>query len=347
MAGILSSLPMIIAAILCFGLIVFAHELGHFLVAIWRGIPVEEFSMGMGPLLFTTMHGDIRYSLRLLPIGAFVRLVGEESEDEAERASYFSAPVGSRIAMTFAGPFFNFVVAVLIFTGIGFFSGIASEQPVIGEVRQGGIAEASGLEVGDRFLSIDGKEIVTWTDAVRAINAAPDKEIVLTIERGSQDEPIYLTTTPEKTASDGLGRIGIVASVEKHNILTSVQLGFSNTLTAIKLFYSSIADMMTGKQAVELVGPIGIIQTTGEMAQNGIADLLWFMAFISINLGVVNLLPIPPLDGARILLMFIEALRGKPLPPEREGMIHMVGYVFLIGLIVVISFKDIVNLFQG
>ena len=341
-----------LGAILCFGLIVFAHELGHFLSALWNKIPVEEFAMGMGPLLWTQEIKGIRYSLRLFPIGAFVRVVGEEDgtnlhdtedssgmDDTEKRAVYYGIPVGRRMAMAAAGPLFNFVLAVLLFFGIGIFSGIANDKPVIGTVSPGSIAESAGLESQDLLLSIDGTSLGSWSEAVYLINAAPEREIVVELDRLGETKALLMT--PERSPEDGLGRIGISVEIKRFDLPSSARIGLHNTLDAIGLFYSSIAGAIRTRQAPELVGPVGIIQATGEFASSGLADLLWFMAFISINLGVVNLLPIPPLDGARLLLMGIEKLRGKPMNPEREGMIHMVGYICLIGLIVVVTFGDI------
>ena len=341
----MSNIPMLIGAVLCFSLIVFAHELGHFLVAIWRGVPVREFSMGMGPLLFSRDVKDITYSLRLLPIGAYVSLVGEESGSDEERSSYYSSPVADRIALTFAGPFFNFVVSVLIFSLLGVFVGIATNDPFVGEVLPGSIAEAGGLQSGDRFMFIDNVAIESWTDVVQTINAAPDREIAIVVQRGTGEQTLYVV--PERSASDGLGRIGISSPVDRFNILESVKLGFINTGTAIQLFFTTFAEAIAKRQMPDLVGPVGIIQTTGQIAQHGFADLLMFMAYISINLGVVNLLPIPPLDGARIVLMFIEAIRGKPLPPEREGMVHLVGYIFLFGMMALVTVWDVMRIMGG
>jgi len=347
----MSNLLTIIGAVICFGLIVFTHELGHFLTALWHKIPVEEFAMGMGPLLFSRERGGIRYSLRLLPIGAFVRLVGdEESKDEEARTVYQAIPVGRRIAMTFAGPFFNFILALCIFSLICIFNGVASDQPVIGEVRPGSIALTAGFQDGDKVLSIDGVAVEKWLDIVGIINAAPGRELSFSIARiyPGTGGMFYtdISVTPERSASDGLGRIGIVATIERFNVLYSLRMGFENTVDAILLFYTSIFGAIISRQSPELIGPVGIIQVTGEIARNGLSDLLWFMGFISINLGVVNLLPVPPLDGARILLMALEKIRGKPLNPEREGMIHMVGYVCLLSLIAFVTFGDIWRIFS-
>jgi len=343
--SLFANLPLIIGAVLCFSLIVLAHELGHFWAALWHKIPVEEFAMGMGPLLFSRVRGGIRYSLRLFPVGAFVRLVGDEdSKDEEAKMVYQEIPVGRRMAMTLAGPLFNFVVAVILLTGIGMVSGIASDQPIIGEVRPGSIAEGAGLEDGDKIIAIDGTPLQSWNDAVHHINAAPDREIILEVQR--QNEKLEIKATPERSASDGLGRIGISAIIQRFDLFNSVRLGISNTGNAITLFYRSIAGAIRAKQAPDLMGPVGIIQITGEVAKNGVADLLWFMAFISINLGVVNLLPVPPLDGAKLLIMALEKVRGKPLNPEREGMIHTVGFVCLLGLIALVTFGDLWRIFS-
>jgi len=354
MTGFLSNVGLFLGAVLCFGLIVFAHELGHFLTALWNKIPVEEFAMGMGPLLYTRVRGEIRYSLRLFPIGAYVRLVGdEESKDEEAKLDYHRIPVGKRIAMTFAGPLFNFVVAVIIFSFICLFSGIASDKPIIGSVREGSIAEGAGFQSGDRMVSIDGVELKHWSEAVTMINAAPDRELTFIIERreiaaaqNTSSGILEIRVTPEHTPPDGLGRIGIISATERFNVIGSFRMGFENTISAIGLFYTSIFGAIRDRQAPELIGPVGIIQVTGEVAKNGLADLFWFMGFISINLGVVNLLPVPPLDGARILIMTLEKIRGKPLNPEREGMIHFVGFVCLISLIAFVTFGDLWRIFQ-
>ena len=359
MSELLSSLPLTIFAIICFGLVVFCHELGHFLAAISCGMPVEEFSMGMGPQLFSKVHKGIRYSLRLLPIGAFVgirgesdmEIVGDKPDTDEETMATEQLPslqdfaVWKRMLMVVAGPFFNFILALLIFTSFAIYNGVPVSEPLLGEVFLESRAEEAGFRKDDLILSINGQSITSWNEAVEIINAAPEQNVDVVVKRNNEE--VNLSVIPELSLEDSKGRIGISVAVNHFNFLASMQQGLTLTKDVVVMFYSSIAESFVDKEMPQFMGPVGLIQVTGDIARNGILDLIWFMAFISINLGIVNLLPIPPLDGARLVMLVVEGIRGKPLPLKYEAIVSAVGFICLFSFIAFITFGDIMRIFGG
>lgn len=331
--------------VVVFGMLILAHELGHFLVARRAGIGVTEFAIGFGPRLFGRQAGETTYSLRLFPLGGFVRLAGLENPEESGlEGSFQSKPVWQRFAVIAAGPLMNFLLAVLLFTLIYFaFVGIPVYQSTaIGNVLPGGRAEAAGLQQGDRLLNIAGQNVADWHDLVRVINAHPEQEITIEFQRN--DNRQFVQVIPRRDPQTGLGLIGISPQIRLFALLPSLQQGLTHTFWFLDFITGSIVQMVTGRVPPDLVGPVGIIQIVGEVARTGIVNLLFLSAIISVNLGLLNILPIPALDGSKLIFLLVEALRGRPVDPRKESFIHFVGFALLILLMIIVTYHDLLRL---
>lgn len=334
----------IVASVFVFGLMILFHELGHFIMAKRTGITVTEFAMGFGPKLISKQYKETEYSLRIFPLGGFVKLLGEDAEEfEAQEGSFQNHPVKNRFAVIAAGPLMNFLLAVVLFSLIYFlFLGVPSVPVQIGLIVEESRAEEAGLAVGDSILTIDEEPMSSWEQIVENISANPETPLEIIIDRDGEVKEFYLV--PEKEPETGKGFIGIGPKNIKFKLLPSLKLGIQNTWTFLNFIFLSIIQMLTGKIPAEIAGPVGIIQIVGEVAQTGIINLLSLAAVLSINLGLFNLLPIPALDGSRLIFLLIEAVRGKAVDPKKESFVHFVGFALLIALMIVIAYRDFIRL---
>lgn len=339
----------VLIALVIIAAIILVHEVGHFIAAKRIGIPVHEFSLGMGYKLFSTTKNGTEYSLRLIPIGGFVRMAGEDLGDLDDPNGFSKRTPLEKIRVAFAGPFMNLALALFIFIYTYAFIGIPSisDEPVIGSLVEGKPAGIVGLKPGDRIINIDGKTISYWSDITREIMSSGGKELAVTVARGA--ETIQYRITPEVDSS-GVPAIGIMGTInyEKQGIINSIKTGFIQTYQLTVMMLGGLWMIISGgASAADLAGPVGIAQLVGEAAQGGAVFLLSFTAFLSINLGIINLLPIPALDGSRIVFAVVEAIRRKPLEPEKEGFIHWVGFLFVMMIIIIVTYNDIVRLIKG
>lgn len=323
-----------IAAIVIFFIVVLVHEFGHFAVAKLVGIKVDEFSIGMGPRVAKFGKGETEYSLRILPIGGYVKMEGEDEKSEDERSFSNKSPI-SRILVLASGAIMNFILALLIFFIISVV--IGSPTTTIESVVDDGPAYNAGIRSGDEIISVNNKKINSWNES-RDIITSSEGKINITVLRN--EEEINFSLKPEKDES-GNTLIGI-SSKTKASFFGAIKYAFSNLIFIISLMFNFIKMAITGNvSSSDVAGPIGVVQLIGETTRHGFLSVLNLAAFININLGFFNLLPIPALDGSRILFIFIELLRGKPLDPEKEGIIHFVGFVILIALMIFISYNDL------
>lgn len=338
----------ILIAILMIGLLVFAHELGHFLTAKASGILVQEFALGMGPVIFSRQLGETRYSIRALPIGGFARMAGEEFNEEDQRVPehrrFDKKPTYTRGIVLAAGSLMNFFLAMLIFILVFVFMGVPSAAPVIGDVSPGNPAALAGIQPGDRVAVINGEPVQSWQDIQRLVGQRANQSLQLEVIRNGDRLSFSITPQPDQT---GKGLIGIAPSVEKFSILASIRMGWEETIWFTRQIISLVGSMITGRIPAEGAGPIGMIVMVGQVARTGLANLMTFAAIISIQLGLFNLLPIPALDGGKLLFIAVEVLRGRPIDPEKESFVHFVGFVLLMAFLVLVTYRDIqrLNLF--
>ncbi len=417
----------VIAFIVIFGSLVFFHELGHFLFAKRAGIMVREFAIGMGPKIFGMMKGDTMYTLRLLPIGGYVRMAGDDFDSielqpgyrvglllnqnnvvekiilnqnsqhpnilfmEVERADlehelwiegydeeeklvryhvsrtavvvengketiiapydrqFNAKSVGKRAMTIFAGPLFNFILAFFIFLAIGLFQGIPTYEPVVTEVVEDGAANAAGLQAGDLVTAINGQPISTWQELSDKVRVSAGQQLALTVERNGQE--LALNVTPKQVQDEesgkSVGQIGIMyQSPFEKNPIKAFQYGVEKTYDTTILIFQLLGKLITGQFSIDaLSGPVGIYKTTEEVATYGFFNLMSWAGILSINLGIMNLLPLPALDGGRLLFFGFEAVRGKPIDRQKEGLVHFVGIVLLMILMVVVTWNDIQRFF--
>jgi regulator of sigma E protease len=341
----------IIIALLVIAVLALVHEWGHFIAARKIGIPVDEFSIGFGPLLWSREKNGVQYSLRAVPLGGYVRMAGEEPDDVEAENGFARRKPWEKITVAAAGPLMNFVFALVVF--IVLFAGLGVprviEEPVIGGVLDEYPAQAAGLEPGDLIVAVDQAPVTTWVEFTERISALPvGSTVVIAVERA--EERLNFTLATVANESTGRSLVGITNSIvyERQSWLASVRSGLMETYGMTVALLGGLRDMVTGQVgADDIAGPVGIVNMIGESARGGWLNFLSFTGFLSINLAVLNLLPIPALDGSKIVFALIESVRRKPLPLEKEAMVHLIGFVFLITLIVMVTFNDVMRLFAG
>ncbi len=414
-----------IAFIFVFGMIVFFHELGHFIFAKRSGIMVREFAIGFGPKLLGIKKGETLYTIRLLPMGGYVRMAGddldnvelqpgyrigftlnendeitrlvmnqnkqlpdmlflevekaelqkelwvegydedeqlvrynvardciiEENGQETQIAPYdrtFNAKsLGKRAITIFAGPLFNFILAIVIFVIIGFVQGIPTNEPLIAKVVDDSPAAVAGFEEKDLITSVNGKKVDKFQDLSAVIQGSPGKEITIGVVRDGQDKTLKVTPKEVEVNKEKVGQIGIqYANTYDKNPLKAIPYGFEQTWTWLVQIVKILVVLVTGGFTLDaLSGPVGIYEATSEVAKYGFVTLLSWAAALSVNLGIMNLLPFPALDGGRLALFFYELVRGKPLDKNKEGIITFVGFSCLMVLMVAVTWNDIQRFF--
>jgi regulator of sigma E protease len=325
-----------IASVIIFTLMVFSHEFGHFIAAKKSGVTVEEFSIGMGPKITSWGGRGTRYSLRVFPIGGYVKMLGEEEKAEGE-GSYYEKPLLKRMGIILAGPVMNIVLAILLFSVIFYIVG--TPTTVIDKVMEDYPAALSGIRPGDRILEIDGQDVDSWEKLQFLVSTSKGEKMTVKVDR--QGEAITYDVFPVTDPETGHRVIGI-SPVAAKNAFASLRLGVTRSFEVIGLMVAYLGQLVSGKASAEdVVGAVGVIQLVNQAAKTGILNVMFLAAFLSLNLGVINLLPIPALDGGKMVFLLLEGIRGKPIDIEKEGLIHFIGFVFLIMLIIVITWKDI------
>jgi regulator of sigma E protease len=415
----------VLAFIVIFGALVFFHELGHLVFAKRAGILCREFAIGFGPKVFSFKKNETVYTIRLLPIGGFVRMAGEDPEMidikpgtnvgllfdsdgkvnkiilnhkdrypdakmievehadlehelyitgyehgddeklkrfEVSEKSYYivdnqeiqiapfhrqfgSKTLGQRTMAIIAGPLMNFVLAFAIFMVLGLLQGVPIDKPILGELTEDGAAIDSGLKQGDIVRAIDGLEVSSWKEVVQIIRTNPEQKLMFTVERDGKLLEIPVTPEAKKVGEETIGLIGVYGPVEK-SFFGSLKYGLYETYMWTKEIIFGLGKLITGQFSIEMLsGPVGIYVSTDKVAESGIFNLMTWAAILSINLGIINLLPIPALDGGRLMFFALEALRGKPIDRQKEGMVHFIGFALLMLLMLVVTWNDIQKFF--
>ncbi|MBB5172041.1 RIP metalloprotease RseP [Texcoconibacillus texcoconensis] len=414
-----------ISIILIFGLLIFIHELGHLIFAKRAGILCREFAIGFGPKMFSFVKNETKYTIRLLPIGGFVRMAGEDPEminikagyevglvfndqghvkelvinnkskhpeahiiqvekvdlehqlfvrgylDGEEECRTFkidekalliydeqhtqiapydrqfsSKTIGQRALAIFAGPAMNFVLAAVLLMVYGLLAGMPTDEAKVGDLTDDGVAIAAGLQPEDEIIAIDGQTVESWQDMTAIIQSHPNEPLNFEIARGTQ------TFEQEIVPADRVGPgeveegyIGVYPPTE-HSLTGAIAFGFTQTYEFTKLIFEALGMLVTGQFSLDhLSGPVGIYSYTGEAAEMGYLVLIQWAAALSINLGIINLLPLPALDGGRLTFIGLEAVRGKPIDPEKEGVVHFIGFAMLMLLMLVVTWNDINKFF--
>ncbi|TSB46440.1 RIP metalloprotease RseP [Alkalicoccobacillus porphyridii] len=412
----------LLSFLVIFSVLVFVHEWGHLYFAQRAGILCREFAIGMGPKLFSFKRDETIYTVRLLPIGGFVRMAGEDPEqvsikpgyeiglvlndeekvtkiyvnnkskhpeaqvvqveyidlekdlvieafdDEGERVVYHvheradviqdevpnqiaplnrqfgSKSVGKRAMAIFAGPLMNFVLGFILFVVVAGIQGVNTNQ--VSFVAEGSGADAAGVQAGDVIQSINGNETNSWRAVRKNIEAHPDSTLSLTIEREGSIVEVDAETASVDLGPEQIGQLGVGPTSER-TFTGAIMQGFIQPYDLAISIFKTLGTIITGQFSLDYIaGPVGIYNITGEAASMGIITLVTFAALLSINLGIINLLPIPAMDGGRLIFLGYEAVRGKPIDPQKEGMIQFVGFAFLMLLMIVVTWNDISKLFM-
>ncbi|MCL2496343.1 MAG: RIP metalloprotease RseP [Clostridiales bacterium] len=335
----------IIAAIAVFCLMILSHEFGHFSMAKLTGIYVYDFSLGMGPKLLSFKRKETQYTLRLFPIGGHCQMMGEDEVSNDPR-SFNQKKVWQRMLVIVGGPVMNFLTAMLLFIIIFMMLGTTSGSSVVGDVIAGQAAEAAGVLPGDIIVEINGLAVNEWSDISPAVASREAGQAVDVVLQREGDQ-IALSMQPYFEVESGRWLVGIYPAIEKQNLFTAIKLGVWQSVIFTKTLIMALVGMIAGSVAPDVSGPVGVVSIIGEASSYGLQSLLMIAAILSVNLAVVNLLPIPALDGARLVFLAVEGLRGKPFNREREGMVHFAGFMLLIALMIVLTFNDIARLIKG
>jgi regulator of sigma E protease len=358
MAGLIHTLHTLVSFAIVLGVLVFIHEMGHYLAARWRGIHVEAFSIGFGPslLAWTDGQGTV-WKLCVLPLGGFVKMHGmalnvadENAMDQTATRpgeAFFEKTVLSRAIVAAAGPIANFLLAAVLFTALNVLVGQQIPLPVIGEIAPGSSAALAGLKTGDSILAVDGKRTMEFDDLRRVVAANAGHTLSFRLRRGTEELTVPVTIQPASPGDMSVGRLGVKAGE-----IATVRLGLGAALVAgvsqtwdvlWQIIQGLVHIVTTGHGANDLGGPILIATISGKVADLGIASLVGFIAMLSINLGLVNLLPIPILDGGHLMFYAAEALRGRPLPARALDYGYRVGFAIICSLFIFISWNDLVH----
>jgi len=347
----------IVIGLAVLSVIVLVHELGHFATAKAVGVRVDEFGLGYPPRIFGVRRGETLYSLNAIPFGGFTKMAGEE--DPGEPRSLASKGTGARLLVLSAGSLMNGLTAFLLFS-IAFMvpHSVVFEPVIVKDVAQNSPAALAGIEPGDTFLSINNKPINNTYDLLRAIQLNLGEEITVQVQH-SDSTIENVQVIPRWKPPEGEGAIGIEIDLEaaqmnrttasqSYPFWKAIPMGASSLIETLVLYKDGIVSLFIGTASVQMAGPVGIAQITGEVAKSGISPLLEFTAIISLIIAIFNLFPIPALDGCRIGFVLLEwARRGKRVSPKIEGRVHLVGFFLLIAVMLVVTYQDIIRIISG
>lgn len=344
-----------------FGFIIFIHEFGHFFVAKACGIKVNEFAIGMGPTLFHFQKGETRYALRLLPIGGFCAMEGEDEESDDDRA-FNRKPVWKRALVVVMGAIMNVVLGLILMMIIlgqqPYFASTTVSRFATGEDGAAVPTQESGLQVGDEIISVNGYAVMCDRDLSFALMTDKDFTVDMTVRRNGETVELPQVRFGTQTAEDGTVSMVLdfyVLPIEK-NFGTMITQSFNYTVSTVRMVWASLIGLLTGQYGLnDMAGPVGVAQAIGQAASTGLEvnfaaavnNILMIMVIFTVNLGVVNLLPIPALDGGKLVFLLIEGIRRKPINPKYEGWISAAGFALVIGLMLVVTFSDVLRLFTG
>ena len=358
--GVVIKIVSIIIAIIVFGIIIMVHEFGHFIAAKKSGVRVNEFAIGMGPKLFSKQHGETKYSLRLLPIGGYCSMECEDSSSEDERA-FCKKSVAKRIIIVVAGALMNLILGFIFIVVMTSMSDTYASTTV-SWFEDNASSQASGLQVGDKVTSINGMHIFTDTDFAYQLQSDKDGVFDMIVIRDGEKKELenveFSMTESENKDGEKSSSLHIDFKVEpiERSFTSVVSQSWRRSVSYARLIWVSLGDLITGQYKInDLSGPVGIVSAISDVVSNETTEsginwselfqnLFSMAALISINVGIFNLLPLPALDGGRLIFLIIEAIRRKPISPEKEGVVHFAGLALLMLLMLYVTFNDIVKL---
>lgn len=339
--------------VLILSAIVAVHEFGHFIFAKLSNTYVYEFSIGMGKKIFGKKRkgGETEFCLRLVPLGGYVMIAGEDVEDDKIPKDRQMCNKGffSRFAVLFAGAFFNFVFAFVILFVSALIYGATTTKPYIGDVAEGYPAYDVGLQSGDLVLSLDGERITNWDKGLVKLQTTDGEAVVFEVQKADGSVQEYTVSPILVKDEDGneIYKFGIATSYEKeYGLGKSLSYAWNKTFSLFGSMWDTLKYLFTGRVGVnQLSGPVGIYSIVDSQAEQGLEAILYLVAYLSINVGLINLLPFPAFDGGRILFLFIEKIFRKPVSKKVENIIHSIGFMLIIGLLIFVTFNDILRLF--
>lgn len=348
----------IIIAILVFGIIIIVHEFGHFIAAKKSGVRVNEFAVGMGPKLISKQYGETKYSLRLLPIGGYCSMEGEDQSSDDDRA-FCRKSVIKRIIIVVAGALMNLILG-FIFIVIMTSMTDTYASTTISWFEENAASQKSGLQIGDKVVSVNGMHIFTDTDFVYQLQSDKDGVFDMTVIRDGVKKNLkdieFTMSKPDKDKSTSSLHIDFKVEPIERGFKSIVSQSWRKSVSYARLIWVSLGDLLTGQYKInDLSGPVGIVSAISDVVSNGITEsgvnwlelfqnLFSMAAFISINVGIFNLLPLPALDGGRLIFLIVEGIRKKPVSPEKEGVVHFIGLALLMMLMLYVTFNDIIKL---
>lgn len=336
---IVKNIPYIIMALLAFSVLVIIHELGHFTLAKLNGVKVEEFSLGMGPKLFGIKGKETEYLIKAFPIGGYVKMIGEEGESADPRAFANKTPL-QRLSIVAAGPIMNIILAIVLFAIVGGSKGIP--VPIVDQLVNNAPAMMVGIKPGDKIVKVNDKNIKTWDEFTQLFVVSKGEVMKIQLLRDSKVKNVEVK--PVKNTKTNRYMIGIAPKESKLNFTESVKYGFNQTGFMVKETFGFFGKLFKGKvSSNEVGGPVTIIKVSGMAAKAGVMNLVLFTAFLSVQLGIFNIIPFPALDGGWICILLFQIITGKKLDDNKVGMINYIGFIILMSLMVLVTLKDIIS----
>ena len=338
----------ILIAIIVFGVIIVIHEWGHFIAARLSGVKVNEFAIGMGPTLFKIHGKKTMFSLRLLPIGGYCAMEGEDTTSSDDGAFCSKSPI-KRLFITAAGAVMNIILGFIIAIVVTAINGRVVTNQVT-YFTDDAVSSSSGLQLDDVILKINGKKIFTANDIVYQLRNDVDGVVDMVVLRNGEKvklDAVRFDLSLNTETGKQVINIDFKVKANDCTIANIIPYSFKRTVTTARLIWISLIDMISGKYGFnDIQGPVGIVTAIGEASEQSFSDLLDFMMLITVNVGIFNLLPLPALDGGRLVFIIVEMIRRKPVPPEKEGLVHFIGFAALMLLMVAVTFNDIVRLIK-
>ena len=336
--SVLTTIALILIGVLLFELIIFIHEFGHFITAKKSGIKVNEFSLGMGPKIFSFGKGETKYSLRVFPIGGFCAMEGEDEDSDDPRA-FNNKPAWQRAIVLAAGSAMNVITCIVLLVAVYLIVGAATTT--IGTVSDGYPAQEAGIRAGDRLLSIEGREIKTWNDVSLNVPGEEAGTVKVVVDRDGKELTFNVGT--KYNEESGRYILGVKTKVV-HSPVQAVAGGFKGTWNLTKFMYSTLKQLFTGEVSTkELSGPVGIVYAVNTTASTGFMNVVYLAALLSLNLAIINMLPFPALDGGRLLFLAIRKITGRRVTDKMEGYVHLAGMVCLFALMIYVTFNDVIR----